>query len=245
MGDRTDDELASWGSLEVDSPETNDLEEILDDAKSRDFEQAFALVSGGYDTIAAAHYTYHNALFTLDGVIHIDTSIGLRETTDYTERFADDLGLELHVADVRRDADEYATRIESYGFPGANKTAHKWEWVNNKDKPLQILFQQFDGTTLLISGATREESEARYEKVDSSGLEVKDGHLYASPLAAWTPADVKAYIDEQRIHRSEVVEHLSHSGDCLYGSYADRWLELDIIRDKWPYMWAYIQSLRL
>ncbi|WP_226043384.1 phosphoadenosine phosphosulfate reductase family protein [Natrinema sp. DC36] len=243
LGDRTDDAPESWGSLEADSPETNDPDGILHDAKSRDFNQAFALVSGGYDSVAAAHYTYHNAPFALDGVIHIDTSIGLRETTDYTERFADDLGLELHVADVRRDADEYATRIETYGFPGANETAHKWEWVNNKDKPLQTLLTQFDGTTLLVSGATREESDARFEKVDADGLEVKDGHLYASPLAAWTPSDVKAYIDQQGIRRSEVVEHLSHSGDCLCGSYADRWLELDVIRDEWPYMWAYIQSL--
>ena len=243
LGDRTDDAPESWGALEEDTPETNDPDEILHDAKSRDWDQAYALVSGGYDSVAAAHYTYHNAPFALDGIIHIDTSIGLRETTDYVEKFADDLGLELHVADVRREADEYATRIESYGFPGANETAHKWEWVNNKDKPLQTLLQQFDGTTLLISGATREESEARFEKVDSSGLEVKDGHLYASPLAAWTPSDVRAYIEREGIRTSDVVEHLRHSGDCLCGSYADRWLELDTIRENWPYMWAYIQSL--
>ncbi|PCR88622.1 hypothetical protein CP557_21545 [Natrinema ejinorense] len=243
LGDRTDDAPESWGSLEADTPETNDPDEILHDAQSRDWDQAFALVSGGYDSVAAAYYTYHNAPFALDGIIHIDTSIGLRETTEYVEAFADDLGLELHVADVRRDEDEYATRIETYGFPGANETAHKWEWVNNKDKPLQTLLQQFDGTTLLISGATREESEARYEKVNADGLEIKDGHLYASPLAAWTPSDVRDYIDDQGIPRSAVVDELSHSGDCLCGAYADRWLELDVIHDEWPYMWAYIQSL--
>lgn len=244
IGDRTTDETTeSWDDLEGQTGETNGPEEILHDAKSHDWDNAFALVSGGYDSIAAAYYTYYNAPFALDGVIHIDTSIGLRETTEYVHERAGDLDLPVHVADVRREEDEYTTRIETYGFPGANKTAHKWEWVNNKDKPLQTLLQQFDGTALLISGATREESEARYEKVDASGIELKEGHLYASPLASWTPADVRAYIDEQGIPRSDVVDTLSHSGDCLCGAYADRWLELDIIRDEWPYMWAYIQSL--
>ncbi|WP_436348766.1 phosphoadenosine phosphosulfate reductase domain-containing protein [Natronorubrum sp. FCH18a] len=238
-----DDTTESWGDLEGQTSETNDPDEILHDAKSHDWDHAFALMSGGYDSMAATHYTYHNAPFALDGVIHIDTSIGLRETTEYVQSRADDLDLPVHIANVRRDADEYATRIETYGFPGANKTSHKWEWVNNKDKPLQTLLQQFDGTTLLISGATREESDARYEKVDASGLELKDGHLYASPLAAWTPADVRAYIDDQGIPRSDVVDELTHSGDCLCGAYADRWFELEMIHEEWPYMWAYIQSL--
>lgn len=243
LPDTGTDEETSWGDLEGQTPETADPDEILHDAKSREWDHAFALMSGGYDSTAATHYTYYNAPFALDGVIHIDTSIGLRETTEYVKSRADDLGLPVHIADVRRDADEYATRIEKYGFGGANKTAHKWEWVNNKDKPLQTLLQQFDGTVLLISGATREESDARYEKVNANGIEVKDGHLYASPLASWTKGDVKSYIDDEGIPRSEVVDKLSHSGDCLCGCFADRWLELDVIHDNWPYMWAYIQSL--
>lgn len=236
-------ESESWGGLQEDEPETDDPDEILHEAKSRDWDHAFALMSGGYDSTAATHYTYYNAPFSLDGVIHIDTSIGLRETTEYVHEVAGDVGLPVHVADVRREEDEFAYRIERYGFPGANKTAHKWEWVNNKDKPLQSLLQQFDGTVLLISGATREESQARYEAVEANGIEVKDGHLYASPLAGWTKSDVKSYIDDKGIPTSDVVDELTHSGDCLCGAYADRWFELDIIHENWPYMWAYIQSL--
>lgn len=199
----------TFGSLEAQLPETDPADEILENARAMDHDHPFALVSGGHDSLTAAYYTYMESAVDLDGLIHIDTSIGLPETTQFVEQRAEELGLPLFIADQRRDEDEYASRIEDYGFPGANPTSHRWEWINNKDKPLQNFLQQFDGDVLLISGATREESDARWENVDSDGIEIKDGHYYASPLASWTASEVRAYRRENGLPMNPVAERNS------------------------------------
>jgi len=240
----SDDIPRSWGDLTEDTGETNSPEEILEDAQAHDWDHCFALMSGGYDSLVATHYTYHNAGFPIDGIIHVDTSVGLRETTEYVKERADDLGLPVYIADTRRHEDEYTTRVETYGFPGSTREAHKWEYINNKDKPLQKLLQQFDGNSLLISGASRMESKARWDSVSADGIELKDsGDLYASPIASWTKKDVREYIDDHGIPRSGVVDTLTHSGDCLCGAFATRWFELEMLHENYPYMWQYIQSL--
>jgi 3'-phosphoadenosine 5'-phosphosulfate sulfotransferase (PAPS reductase)/FAD synthetase len=241
--DRTEPETESWGDLEEDEPETDSPDEILQRADTHDWDNVYALCSGGQDSTAALHYTYHNAPFSLDGIIFIDTNIGLLEVKEYVQDLGEEFSLPVHIADTRREEDEITNRICSYGFGGASNQSHRFEWICNKDKPLQNLLQQFSGKTLLISGATREESQSRYEKVAADGIEQKGNHLYASPLARWTPRDVREYHEENSIPQSDAVMHLESSGDCLCGCFADRFLELNQLRDHYRYMFTYIQSL--
>jgi phosphoadenosine phosphosulfate reductase len=232
----------SFGSLEAQLPETDPADEILENARAIDHDHAFALVSGGHDSLTAAHYTYMESAVDLNGYLHLDTGIGVPETKDFVKKRADDLGIPLYIAGERRHEDEYEQRIEKYGFPGANKTSHKYEWICNKDRPLQNFLQQFDGDVLLISGATREESDARWESVNANGIERKNGHYYAAPLASWTPSEVRAYRRDNGLPMNPVASILEHSGDCLCGAYADR-RELGWLHAEYPHMFAYIQSL--
>lgn len=237
-----DDSREDWGDLEPDTGPTDSPQEILENARALDPDHVFALVSGGHDSLTAAHYTYMQSPLDIDGFLHIDTSIGLPETREFVEQRAEDLNIPLYIADQRRKEDSYSRRIKQYGFPGATKEAHKWEYVNNKDKPLENFLQQFDGDIMLISGATRHESEARWQNVRSDGIEEKGGYTYVSPLASWTGLDVREYRNENGLPSNEVVDILEHSGDCLCGAYADR-RELEWMHAAYPHMWAYIQSL--
>jgi len=243
LPDATGETRTEFGDIKAQVPETDSPDEILQRANSREWENAFALCSGGKDSTAALHYAYHNAAFPLDGIIFIDTNIGLHENKEYVQQLGDKFDLPVYVADTRNKADRYRERIEKYGFAGPTRQSHRFEYICNKEKPLQKFLTGFEGQSLLISGATRQESDARYEAVSADGIEEDGTRTFVSPLARWTQSDVDEYLSEQGVEISEVTELLESSGDCLCGAFADRYLELTQLRDHYRYLHTYIQSL--
>jgi phosphoadenosine phosphosulfate reductase len=243
LPDPTSETRTEFGDIQAQVPETDSPDEILQRANSREWDNTFALCSGGKDSTAALHYTYHNAAFPLDGIIFIDTNIGLHETKEYVQSLGEKFDLPVYIADTRNKADRYRERIEKYGFAGPTRQSHRFEYICNKEKPLQKFLTGFEGQSLLISGATRQESDARYEAVSADGIEKDGTRTFVSPLARWTQSDVNEYLSEQGIEVSEVTELLESSGDCLCGSFADRYLELSQLREHYRYLHTYIQSL--
>jgi len=241
--DPTGETRTEYGDLKAEVPETDDPEEILQRANSLKWENAFALCSGGKDSTAALHYAYYNAAFDLDGIIFIDTNIGVHEVKEYVQQLGEQFDLPVYIADTRNENDKYRNRITKYGFPGATRQAHRFEYISNKEKPLQKLLTDFDGQSLLISGATRGESEARYEAVSADGIEKDGTRTFVSPLARWTQSDVDDYLEKQGVDVSNVSQYLESSGDCLCGAFADRFIELSQLRDRYRYLHTYIQSL--
>jgi len=243
LPDATSEKREKFGGIKAQVPETDGPDEILQRANSREWDNAFALCSGGKDSTAALHYTYRNAGFPLDGIIFIDTNIGLHESKEYVRTLGEKFDLPVHIADTRNKADRYRERIEKYGFAGPTRQSHRFEYICNKDKPLQKFLTGFEGQSLLISGATRQESDARYEAVSADGIEQDGTRTFVSPLARWTQSDVDGYLNEHGVEVSEVTQLLESSGDCLCGAYADRYLELSQLREHYRYLHTYIQSL--
>jgi phosphoadenosine phosphosulfate reductase len=244
LPDPTGEDADTYGDLEAQTPDTDSAEEILHRAASRDdWDNAYALVSGGKDSTAALHYTYYNAPFNLDGIVYIDTNIGLVEVKEYVKDLGERFDLPVYIADTHREEDTYQERINSYGFPGANKESHRWEYINNKDKPLSKLITSMDGRPLFVSGARRFESQSRYESVAANGIEEKDRATYVSPLARYSDSDVDNYLERNNVELCETVDLLESSGDCLCGAYATRFLELNQLRENFRYAFTYIQSL--
>jgi hypothetical protein len=95
---------------------------------------------------------------------------------------------------------------------------------------------------LLVSGASRFESDDRWEVVPSSGIGVDKQKIWVSPIAGWKPLEVTEYRRKNDLPDNMVYELLEMSGECLCGAFGSRH-ELKTIREWYPWVWAHIQSL--
>ena len=76
--------------------------------------KVYALVSGGNDSTVVAHLAA--ALGPrLDGIVHINTGIGVEETREYVREFS--TWLELPLIE-KRGPRAYEDLVMEYGFPG-------------------------------------------------------------------------------------------------------------------------------
>lgn len=71
----------------------------------------YALVSGGHDSDTALHVAYSHSDITLDGVVHIDTGIGIPATRRFVKRRCSNLGLRY----IEITGEEDAIRKREYG----------------------------------------------------------------------------------------------------------------------------------
>lgn len=219
-----------------------------------------ALVSGGHDSLTAMYIAYASRLVHLDGVVHINTGIGVPETRAFVRERVHELGLDYYEVgrplptervlgapdwpahEYRLPSEEYVTLILQYGFPGP--AAHKWMYLNLKEKPLQrFLADQYgDREVTLISGVRRHESDRRMESVDAAGVSTYLGCTTISPIVAFTGLDVRRYRRALDLAMNPVVEKLEMSGECICGSFSKRG-ELRMLRLFYPGVWRRLLCL--
>lgn len=223
----------------VDGAASEPAREVLESAPvDRD---TLALVSGGHDSLTAMHLAYQSAAVNLDGIVHINTGIGVPETRAFVEQRADDLGLRYyevgkpldHIegSEYRYLNEEYVKLVREYGFPGPG--AHKWMYLNLKEKPLQRFLSEYDGDPVLVSGVSRHESDRRMQTVEEEGQQEYLGHPTISPIVEFTGLDVRHYRSGLDLPMNPVVDKLEMSGECLCGAFADRG-ELRMVRLFYP-----------
>lgn len=202
-----------------------------------------ALVSGGHDSLTAMHIAYAARRIDLDGVVHINTGIGVPETREFVKQRAAQLGLDYYEVgkpekyidehEYRYPSEEYYNLVKKYGFPGP--AAHKWMYVNLKEKPLQRWLSDHypDKELTFISGVSRHESDNRMENVAEDGHQEFLGVPTVSPLVEFTSLDVRRYRRGKDLQMNPVVEKLEMSGECLCGAYSSRG-EMRMIRLFYP-----------
>jgi phosphoadenosine phosphosulfate reductase len=191
-------------------------------ALAPDTEHTLALVSGGHDSLTAMHVAYRSDAVSLDGVVHIDTGIGVPDTREFVQKRARQLDLDYYEvgSEYRYASEEYRALVRQYGFPGPG--AHKWMYVNLKEKPLQRFLSTVEGDVTLVSGVRRHESDRRMENVVLDGVQDYLGCTTISPLVGFTGLDVRRYRRALDLPMNPVVEMLEMSGECLCGSFANR-----------------------
>ena len=212
-----------------------------------------ALVSGGHDSLTAMHVAYAARRIDLDGVVHVNTGIGISETRQFAQRRARELGLTYYEvgapcpdagyeSEYRRATEEYTHLIHEYGFPGP--PVHKYMYANLKEKPLQRwLSEQYpDREVTLISGVRRHESATRMENVNPDGYQEFLGAPTVSPLVEFSGLDVRRYRRALGLPMNPVVDALEMSGECLCGAHSGRG-ELRMLRLFYPAVYRYILAL--
>lgn len=200
---------------------------ILKQLAERDRDNIYAAVSGGDDSIVALYFAYHSPHIELDGILHIDTGIGIPETREYVEKIAEKLGLECYTigsGNIRYPHEEYEYLVTKFGFPGANPIAHSQIQNNLKDKPFNRFEAHLDGDLALISGVRKLESSRRYSKLsdlaENGFCEVKN-ILWTSPIVEFSEKNLKEFKDNHDIDENMVSAMLNSSGECLC-TYEDR-----------------------
>ncbi|MDS0243094.1 MULTISPECIES: phosphoadenosine phosphosulfate reductase family protein [unclassified Haloferax] len=233
---------------EIDKAAADGTRHALEQAPSDT--EALALVSGCHDSLTAMHVAYEAPQVNLTGIVHINTGIGIPQTREFVKERARDLGLEYHEIggandgdechDLRYLSEEYVSLVVKYGFPGP--AAHKWMYVNLKEKPLQRFLSERDEPVTLVSGVRKHESKRRMVNVDEDGVQEYLGKTTVSPIVNWTGMDVRRYRRARNLPMNPVVEMLEMSGECLCGAFANRG-ERRMIRLFFPEVHRYLLCL--
>lgn len=209
------------------------LETLVD---THDPDHVYAAVSGGHDSMTALHFAAHCDAISLDGVLHLDTGVGIAKTREFVEEQCEQLGLDLVVLgnqNARFGHERYEHLVKMNGFPGANPIAHSQIWKNLKEKLTSRFRRSLDGSLALISGVRKFESQNRYERLSNSGVQKVSNIVWASPLVEFTDNDLKTYRDYHGLDENPVAALLCSSGECLCGSFADR-QNLPLIEKYFP-----------
>jgi 3'-phosphoadenosine 5'-phosphosulfate sulfotransferase (PAPS reductase)/FAD synthetase len=204
-----------------------EADRILSQLATREPDHVFAAVSGGDDSTVALHVANESPHIDLDGIVHLNTGIGVEKTTEYVENIADQLGLPCYVLgdeNTRRLDESYQYLCKKFGFPGANPIAHSQVQNNLKSKPFQRFVRSFDGGVALISGVRKLESERRYQvlsDLSENGIKQIKEILWASPIVEFSDTGLDEYKKNHRIRENPVTAILNSSGECLC-AYEDR-----------------------
>ena len=128
----------------------------------------FALFSGGHDSLAASHIAN---LHGVDGVVHVNTGIGIPETRDFAEATCAEHGwkfMEYKAVDNVNASGEHAPQVYddlvlAHGFPGP--FMHRKMYNRLKERQIERI-QREHGRVIFISGCRQEESIRRMATSD-------------------------------------------------------------------------------
>ena len=174
--------------------------------------------SGGRDSAVACYIAIQVAqrrrwTFRL---IHIDTTIAIKQTKEYVRQYAEWLGAELVVIRPQKTFKEYA---EKYGiWPSLYPQRFRWCYRDLKLQPLiKYIHQEYREGDLLVMGVRKSESKFRdkfytqtFFERDYDGVKTK---VWAPLLFIDEPMLVKL-IEQFKIPRNPVWKY-GFSGECL------------------------------
>jgi 3'-phosphoadenosine 5'-phosphosulfate sulfotransferase (PAPS reductase)/FAD synthetase len=174
--------------------------------------------SGGRDSALACYVAFQVAQrrrwdFRL---VHIDTTISIRQTKEYVKQYAQWLGAELVVIRPERTFKEYAAQFGMW--PSLYPQRYRWCYRELKLKPLtKYLHENYRQGDLVVIGVRKGESNYRfmfYNNVfftkDYGGVKAK---VWAPLLYVDEPVLVKL-LERFNIPRNPVWKY-GFSGECL------------------------------
>jgi 3'-phosphoadenosine 5'-phosphosulfate sulfotransferase (PAPS reductase)/FAD synthetase len=194
--------------------------------------RAYALLSGGKDSVMLAHQLHEADM--LAGVISIDTGINIPEWKNFIHDLCAQQGWNLEMI---RTPVAYEWLVRKWGFPGPGWHTRTMQWL--KERAIDIFRQRHPGA-LLASGARQGESQRRLGRVKEWNVFGK--MVVWNPLYLLTTAEIWAYVHEHKLPRSPCYPILGISGDCLCGAFAQPG-ERETLLESYPDVAARIIAL--
>jgi 3''-phosphoadenosine 5''-phosphosulfate sulfotransferase (PAPS reductase)/FAD synthetase and related enzymes len=182
--------------------------------------QIHCFFSGGRDSALACYLAKRVA--DVRGwhfrLVHIDTTIYIRETREYVYRYAEWLNAELVVIRPKKTFREYAAK---YGmWPSLFPYRFRWCMRRLKLEPsIEYLQENYKPGDLVVLGIRKRESKFR-EQLD---YKVFNNYLYGNKVAVWLwlpllnvdDKTVKELVEKFGIPQNPVWSRIGISGECL------------------------------
>lgn len=198
----------------------------------------YGMLSGGHDSVCANHIASRHPSFTRS--VHINTTIGIRETRLYARERALQFGWSLI---EMRPPVSYREIILEHGFPGPGGHSHMYRRL--KERPIRQLVREtktrWKDRVGLVTGVRSDESVRRMGNVEPIARE--GAKLWVAPIINWTDEDKLAYMEHCGIPRNPVVDTICMSGECLCGAFAKK-EELVELEVSFPEVAAGIHALQ-
>jgi 3'-phosphoadenosine 5'-phosphosulfate sulfotransferase (PAPS reductase)/FAD synthetase len=199
--------------------------------------KGWALLSGGKDsTLAAVEMSIKNKL---EGVVYIDTGIGLNETKEYVEEISSKFGWDLKVF---RGYTSYDSYVLKHGFPtpsGHSQIMH----ILKLDAVRRFISwhkREIGVAPLLFSGVRRSESSRRSQW--ARRFQFYQGAYWDCPIFHYDDDKVWKFHYEHKIPINSAYGTIGKSGDCLCGAFGNL-TEKKIIEKYYPYLSDHISHL--
>jgi 3'-phosphoadenosine 5'-phosphosulfate sulfotransferase (PAPS reductase)/FAD synthetase len=179
----------------------------------------YALFSGGHDSLTSTSIAAQHEDFT--AAVHINTGIGIEATREFVRETCKQQGwplIELHSESVYEDL-----VLNRGGFPSGPKS-HSSMYYYLKQRPLDGLIRRTKTHRLdrvvLVTGIRVQESVRRMNAAISVPIRRDGAAVWVNPILEWSAADCGRYMELMKLGRSQVVDTLHRSGECLCGALA-------------------------
>lgn len=199
----------------------------------------WAAFSGGNDSTVMLDIVRDR----IDGVLHVNTTIGIRQTREFVRDLCADWRLELREVSPPMSYDE---RVREQGFYGPKD--HRFAYFQLKRDAVRVFKKQIleprkRTRVMLLTGMRAGESDTRM--AHGSGDRVLERVAWVNPIRHFTNDDMAEYRQRHPdLPHNPVNKALGKSGECLCGCFSYGPVELEIIRDLDPETAAQIERLQ-
>lgn len=214
--------------------------QIIEDAVERwQPESVWAAFSGGNDSTVMLDIVHEH----VDGIFHVDTTIGIRQTREFVGEMAQRYMLPL---EVRRPPKSYDEIVAERGFFGPSD--HEWAYRLLKKEAVRafkrdMLEPRASTNLMLLTGMRAHESTTRL--AHGSGDRLEERIAWVNPIRHFSRSEMVMYRERHPgLPLNPVNEALGKSGECLCGCFSHGPTELELIRDLDPETAEQIEALQ-
>lgn len=129
---------------------------------------------------------------------------------------------------------------KKYHFPGAG--AHQWVYAYLKERALRAVSHLHDFKPEYYTGVRQAESDRRMENV-TAYTEETERWIWHAPIRDFQDEDVRVFIEEHKLPKNPVVEHIHRSGECNCGAFANRDEELIMFEVNYPEFYDWLMAV--
>lgn len=175
----------------------------------------YVLFSGGLDSLCTLLYVKTIAQRVNSNVkaIHVDTTVGITDTSEYVKEICSKLGVDLRIVKPKVD---FFTLARKWGIP-----SHGYRWCCRelKIKPIAEFLKMELEPRVVFDGIRAAESTVRASYLPAWHHPSFKG-ICVSPIFYWSDAEVQNYIDEFDL--PEKFTGLTTSPECWCGAYKSK-----------------------